>query len=67
MKAREKSAWIHQREVVTFCTENTNLIGKGRAFNIVCLGFRKAFKAVCCKDMKYEDMKYGLDEWSEVN
>lgn len=35
--------------MVNFCNENTNLIGKGRAFDIAYLGFRKAFKAACSK------------------
>lgn len=35
--------------MINFCSENTNLIGKGSTFDIAYLGFIKAFKAACCK------------------
>jgi len=40
----------------------TGLVGKGRAVDIVCLNFIKAFDTLPHKILKDKLIKYGLDE-----
>ncbi|KAK4830840.1 hypothetical protein QYF61_013769 [Mycteria americana] len=45
--------------LIALCSEVTSLLGEGRAVDVVCLGFSKAFDTFSCKALIEELTKYG--------